>query len=125
MSSWLIPSWLITGYDTRDCVKFDDDCPSFPPSIKVLVLLFKKSTSPGFPFTLQILPKVFMKVKSKSWWHFWTTTLRPKKGHHGWSCNIKANYHPDIAKSIIHEYEKPVRRKSQIVGLARALADCQ
>jgi hypothetical protein len=52
------------------------------------------------------------------------TTLRPKKGHHGWSCDIEADYRPDMAKNILHEYEKPERERevSRIVGLHPAVA---
>jgi hypothetical protein len=52
------------------------------------------------------------------------TTLRPKKGHHGWSCDIEADYRPDMAKNILHEYEKPEgeREVSRIVGLHPAVA---
>jgi hypothetical protein len=52
------------------------------------------------------------------------TTFRPKKGHHGWSCDIEEDYRPNIAKNILFEYEKPAceREVSRIVGLYPAVA---
>jgi len=67
-----------------------------------------------------------VRVKPRSWWHVWSTPLRAKKekGQRGWSCDIEADYCPDIAKNILLEYEKPQEERdtSRMVGLYAAVA---
>ncbi|OAX34690.1 hypothetical protein K503DRAFT_868760 [Rhizopogon vinicolor AM-OR11-026] len=98
----------------------------FPPSVKLLLDALKVGTSQPFRFTLQILPTLTVCVQPRSWWHVWSTLLRAKeeKGQRGWSCNIEADYCPDIAKNILLEYEKPQEERdtSRMVGLCAAVA---
>ena len=99
----------------------------FPPSVKIMLIAVKLgSPTPSipFPFTVQVLPTLKVIVRRKSWWCFWRTTFRPKKHHRGWSCDIEADYCPDIAKDIVAEYRKPARMRelSRSVGLYTALA---
>jgi hypothetical protein len=49
--------------------------------------------------------------------------LQPKKGHSGWSCDIQADYCPDIAKNILLKYQKPEgeREASRTAGLQAAV----
>ncbi|KAJ8584063.1 hypothetical protein M405DRAFT_482826 [Rhizopogon salebrosus TDB-379] len=93
----------------------------FPPSVKVLLVASKFGASLPFKFTLQMPPTLQVMVKARSWWRFWMTTLRPEKGQRGWSCDIEADYCPDLAKHILSQ--DPNRRDPpQLIGLRPAAA---
>jgi len=92
----------------------------FPPSVKVLLVATKFGASRPFKFTLQISPDLQVAVKAKSWWRFWMTKLRPEEGQRGWSCDIEADYCPDLANHILSQ--DPHRRGQEIIGLHPAAA---
>ncbi|KAG2144478.1 hypothetical protein DEU56DRAFT_789791 [Suillus clintonianus] len=93
----------------------------FPYSVKILLDVenYYEDLPYPFRFSLQIPPRFEICIKPKSWWHFWTTSLRPRDGHQGCSCDIEEDYHPEIAKNILLKHKKLREEmdRSQALGL--------
>jgi len=120
-----LKQWMITSEnDVEIQWKFiNKKSDYFPSSVKLLLVASKTGHFTHFPFKFRILPTVEMCVRAK-WWHPLTTYLGPKKGHHGWSCDIEANYCSSIAMDVFLECRKPreERKISQMLGLGEAVA---
>ncbi|OAX34691.1 hypothetical protein K503DRAFT_774291 [Rhizopogon vinicolor AM-OR11-026] len=70
-------------------------------TMSLMVIVSRDGGSPPFPFTLQILPTAVVKFKPTSRWRFWPKSFRPKKHHHGWTCDFDSDYLAQHARDLV------------------------